>query len=143
MQSVTFAGGQSHGIAGYGTLDVKSPFGDVQYITNVQYVPGLHKNLSSIGQLAHRNYMVVFTSNRCVVLTRQKPHKILVSGTKDQSNGLYQLDTAASKATIQILPVYLAKYPTNSFFALEAKVATSSTDLAHLWHCRLGHLNYP
>jgi hypothetical protein len=145
--SVTFAGGQSHVIAGHGTVDVKSPSGDVQYITDVQYVLSLYKNLLSIGQLADRNCMVVFTSNRCTVLTKQKPHQVLASGTRDPSNGLYRLDTVASKATVRDLLAYLAQLPTkptqNSFPMIAADSATTSTDLTHLWHCRLGHLNYP
>jgi hypothetical protein len=68
--SVTSTGGQSHSIVESGTVNVKSPSIEVQYITDVQYVHGLHKNLLSIGQLVDRDCVVIFTSNKCTVLTK-------------------------------------------------------------------------
>ena len=42
-------GSQFHTIAGYGTIKVKSPFNDMQYNIDIQYVLDLSNNLQSIG----------------------------------------------------------------------------------------------
>jgi hypothetical protein len=154
QNTVTSTGGQSHAIAGHGTADVKTSSGDFQYITDVQYVPGLHKNLLSVGQIADLDCMVLFTKSKCAVLTNRKPYTVLASGSRESTNGLYHLDAITRIDSIQSFPP-LPNFLTQISSSIEShKVETqlplensaaeiAATHRAHLWHCRLGHLNYP
>jgi hypothetical protein len=151
QNSVTSVGGQSHAIAGHGIADVKTSSADFQYITDVQYVPGLYKNLLLVRQIADLNCLVIFTKRKYVVLINHKPYTILASGTRESSNGLYRLDTTIRTDFNQSLPV-LPNFLTELNSTVEnldsclsiVNLADDSPAIhrAYLWHYRLGHLNY-
>jgi hypothetical protein len=71
IQEVRIAGGETHGIEGLGSSTVKTKTGEIKLI-NVKYVPSLTKNLVSVGAIADRGNLVVFTHNHCFVLDGQK-----------------------------------------------------------------------
>ena len=103
--------------AGKGTIIVKTKSDNEKQISDVLYIPGLAHNLLSIGQLAHKGYLVTFHGNTCEIL--------------DQKSGLTMM-------TIEMTANKM--FPVN-FSCIDdyALMASSKTD-SWLWHMRYGHL---
>jgi hypothetical protein len=53
---MTAAGGETHRVAGYGDILVKFHDGEIKNIKNVLYVPGIHRNLLSVGRMAYTGW---------------------------------------------------------------------------------------
>jgi transposase InsO family protein len=113
---VKTAGGQTHPVAGKGTIvmDFSEPIN-----APVLYVPGVRKNLLSVGSLADRGLHFFFCKQDVVVLNTK--HKVIGHGLRDPSNGLYKFS-----------------FPTNTQFINEVSLSQSQN---RLWHQRLGHIN--
>jgi hypothetical protein len=92
--------------------------GIVQVITDVHYLPGLSKNLLSIGQLQQKNLTIVFQKDFCKVFHEEKG---LIMSTQMSSNRMYIIYAPV------IVPMCLK---------------TSSMIETKLWHDRYGHLRY-
>jgi hypothetical protein len=60
----------------------------IKTISDVLYVPGFMKNLLSIGMIVDRGHIVVFDSNKCLIIQNKDPHTIVVKSVKDPKNGL-------------------------------------------------------
>ncbi|XP_016702154.1 uncharacterized protein [Gossypium hirsutum] len=85
-------------------------------ISDVFYVLDIDQNLLSVGQLIVKGYSLVFKNNSCVV--EDSFGQVLV--TVPMTYRYFMLDVNQ----------------------LEKKAYTSATDLASLWHKRLGHVSY-
>ncbi|KAG8478378.1 hypothetical protein CXB51_028202 [Gossypium anomalum] len=85
-------------------------------ISDILYVPDIDQNLISVGQLIEKGYSLVFKNNSCVV--EDSFGQVLV--TVAMTDRCFMLDINQ----------------------LEKKAYTSATDLASLWHKRLGHVSY-
>ncbi len=78
-----------------------------------------------MGTIADKDCLVIFSANKCWVLNVKQPSKVLAMGTKNISNGLYQMQMELQQLTTLMME-------TNSTI-----IATTK-----LWHRRLGHLHY-
>lgn len=81
--SVAFASGQSHVIAGQNTIDLSLPNGEIKSLKDIRYVPGLHRNILSVGQITDMGNLCIFSRTECSVVSIQKQHKIVAKGIQD------------------------------------------------------------
>jgi hypothetical protein len=123
-QNVKFAAGQSHKVHGKGSILVSNN-GDVKHIDDNFYVPNITNNLLSMGTIADKGCLVIFGANKCWVLSAKQPSKVLAMGTRNTSNGLYQMQMELQQLTTLMMEI-------NSIV-----VAT-----IELWHKRLGRFHY-
>lgn len=117
------AEGQTHAIHRIGNVDFKLPSGEIKSIKDVPYVPGLHKNLLSTNQIVDREHMIVFDTDKCVVISKFSPSEIIASGARDKRSGLYNLSS----------------YPS----ILRPTLLRISRVSQRMWYARLGHISYP
>jgi hypothetical protein len=47
-------------------------------MNNVLYIPGVKKNLLSVGAIANMGYVVMFIPNKCWIVSKKHPHRIIV-----------------------------------------------------------------
>lgn len=91
---ISTAGGHTLNVAGKESVEVSTPSGGIQ-IDNVLYVPGIRKNLLSVGSIAdgEDRPKILFDSTHCWIL-RDFPlpaaHQVITKGKRDQKNGLYK-----------------------------------------------------
>ena len=97
-------------------MKVETSHGKIKQLDNVQFVPDLRYNLSSVGQLMSREHYVLFDDNTCVITHKKSGHKVQIVMT---SNKMFPLDVSNMED-----------------FAL----TTSIKDDSALWHLRYGHL---
>lgn len=60
-------------------------------VSDVFYVPGVKKNLLSVGCLTNLGHIALFNSRNCYVFDRGNPRSILLQGERDPHNSLYKL----------------------------------------------------
>jgi hypothetical protein len=123
--SMTAAGGESHRIAGIGNVPMKLSNGEIKTMTNVLYVPGVRRNLLSVGCVTDDGYSVKFYRNKCLIKHRQT--RIVVCKGSRLKRGLYKLNFEPVTPIIES-------------HTIETKARQLSKVL--LWHRRLGHLNF-
>ncbi|CAM8962365.1 unnamed protein product [Rhodiola kirilowii] len=112
---VTFGDGQRARVLAKGTLNV----GGIPHLEDVYCVDGLKANLLSISQLCDGRNQVQFTRNSCQVYDK---HGVCVMEGDRASNNCYLLSRATTPAAITCM--------------------LSKSDEVHLWHQRLGHINF-
>jgi hypothetical protein len=54
-------------------------------------LPRVSKNLLSIGAIVDMGYGVMFGVTNCWIISTKSPHKLIVKGRTDPTNGLYKL----------------------------------------------------
>jgi hypothetical protein len=121
---MTDAIGKSHLVKGKGKVFVQLPDGEIKCIDNVLYVPGVHRNLLSIGCIENQGYTLEFVKSTCIIRdlnTRQ----IFAKAERLSNRGLYQLKAQSVLNT-----------------AICSFEQTKAVQTALLWHRRLGHLNF-
>ena len=95
---------------------------------NVRYVKELKFNLLSVSQICDKKYPVLFTDTECLILSPK--FKLvddnLVILRVPRTNDVYSLDMKSL-------------HPAGRATCLVAK---ANLEEAHLWHRRLGHVNY-
>ena len=132
-KTVTTTDGERHAAGGSGDVNVKSDCGEIK-MTNVMYVPSLKRNLVSVGSLADKEHVIVFTNRKCLVLDNARNKQVVAQGVRHRGNGLYQLGVSSRKPSF-----------------MEANSVETTTDEANssvpveeikLWHKRYGHLHY-
>ncbi|KAL3677349.1 hypothetical protein R1sor_027297 [Riccia sorocarpa] len=130
---VKSAGGQVHSVKGSGNVLFKVENGEIKRVSDVLYVPGLSKNLLSVGRLTDKGVVVIFDTHQCVFFTKTRPIKVIGRATRDSKSGLYRFCGTPVINTGQ--------YPAtcNAVLSVESR---PSLELAHLWHKRFGHLSY-
>lgn len=119
--SIKTAGGEKLFVEVKGSVDFPTPSGSVRF-ENILYVPGVTKNLLSIGTITnnHEDYKMLFDSQKAWILRdfpSPKSHHIVTSGKRDHHNGLYKF-----------------RPPKNLINSITIK-----EENAKLWHSRLGH----
>jgi hypothetical protein len=57
-------------------------FGKIKTINDVFYVPNFMKNLLWIGMITNKGHVIVFESNKCLIVQNKDPHTIVVKGWK-------------------------------------------------------------
>ena len=91
-------------------------------MTDVWYVPGVTKNLLSVGKMADLGYGIYFNSHKVYIFCKPPSIKkllIITRGTRDHRNGLNRMD---------------------QFRPPEANLVITAPS-SDVWHARLGHLN--
>ena len=78
-------------IMGKRSVQLPMQNGEIKTMKDVCYVPGLNRNLLSIGQITNSSNLVLFTSSMYLVLTSKKPYKKIVVGRRDHETRLYKL----------------------------------------------------
>ncbi|CAL5371264.1 unnamed protein product [Camellia sinensis] len=106
-------------VLGKGTVRL-TVSGFTHVVSEVFFVPELKNNLLSIGQLQERGLAILIQHGKLKIY---HPEKGLIIQTEMTTNRMF---------------VLLA----NSLSPKPACLYTSTQDLAHLWHCRYGHLSY-
>ncbi|KAG8473238.1 hypothetical protein CXB51_035235 [Gossypium anomalum] len=100
---------------GRGNVVINTKSGN-KVISDVLFVPDIDQNLLSVGQLVEKGYSLAFKNGSCIV---------------EDSYG-QELVTVAMTDRCFVLDVN----------QLEKKASAGATDLASLWHKRLGHVSY-
>jgi hypothetical protein len=95
-KTVTTADGECHAVGGTGDVNVKSDCGEIK-MTNVMYVPSLKRNLVSVGLLADKGHVIMFTNSKCLVLDNVRNKHVVAQGVRHKGNGLYQLGISSRK----------------------------------------------
>jgi transposase InsO family protein len=122
------AGGHSHPIQGQGSINLSSSNGEIKRISSVYYVPGLNRNLLSVGQIAELGCLVMFDEEKCIVATKTKPSRVIARGKRNPSNGLYFLRSESSNLELNSLTLDLSSqvsYPSEP--TLSTQVGTSNS----------------
>ena len=102
-KTVKLASGIHHVIRGQGEINILQSSGEVNTIKGVKYVPGLSKNLLSMGQIIDCHNLVIFSKTRCLVITNSSPFTRVVVGVRDIQNGLYRLINLHSNLEAHLL----------------------------------------
>jgi hypothetical protein len=101
-------------------------------VEKILYVPGIGKNLLSIGKFADEGLYSIFGSKTCWILNIDNPLAILLTGTIEKSNSLYRLNSSVAG---RALPLSVPRLTANL-------VTTKQRQKVDLWHKRVGHLNF-
>jgi hypothetical protein len=64
--------------------------GETKKVNDVFYVPGINKNLLSMGAIINKGCVVIFGSQKCWIVI-SLPSKLIIEGERDKFNGLYKL----------------------------------------------------
>jgi hypothetical protein len=126
INSVSFVVGQSHKVHGKGT--VVTAHSEEIKMKNVLYVPGVKKNLLSVGAIANMGYVVIFSPISVGLCQKRYPHRIIVEGMKDTVNGLYRLVSIGSPRDVSQKREDVLLRERNINF--------------DLWHIRFGHIGF-
>lgn len=150
--SVSTANGARLAVAGQGTVTLYN-----NKVNKVLYVPGISKNLVSVGKLADHGHHVLFTRRECLVFAKGNSSKICMRGVRDPRNSLYRLTTSSLANYVRSRHSALAiNYaspdpepdpPGSLSSALQNQplIKSSTQQLGSttdLWHQRLCHANY-
>jgi transposase InsO family protein len=125
--SIKIASGEIIPVTGKGNVLLTTGEGTKE-IPRVLYVPGCQKNLLSVGALSDQGHLIAFDSNRCIVFSKGKPNGIFLTGTRDKKSKLYRMEAETASSL--------------HFPAQHINIAQTTTDQIHVWHRRIGHLNY-
>lgn len=89
-ESVKSIVGHKHLVYGKGRTII-SHNGAIKTVNNVLYVAKVSKVLVSIGAIVDMGYVVMFNVTKCWIISTKSPHKLIVNGIRDPTNGLYKL----------------------------------------------------
>jgi hypothetical protein len=92
---VTSAGGQSHCKEGHGVAKITLSNGKIKSIHDVQYVPRLYRNILFVGKTADLGHIALFDQSACFVISKEKPFRVVVKGTRMPGSDLYKLTQLA------------------------------------------------
>ena len=122
---VKTASGQSHSVTACGNVELPTVSGKRRMIDNVLLVPGIRRNLLSIGTLTDTGMIAWFDCNQCWPLADKTQPRIIARGQRDDSSGLYYLNF--EHLDTQQKEVDLTAAKSNDTF---------------MWHRRLKHLSF-
>ncbi|RLU19664.1 hypothetical protein DMN91_008221 [Ooceraea biroi] len=125
---VSLGDGTKHKVIGHGTVYIKRSVND-QWIDgrleDVLYVPGLNKNLFSVGACVNRNYKAVFKDNFVELFLQ---NQLMARGIKHVNNIFYML--------------FKVRANNDSVVRANGDACLAATTSLKRWHERLGHVNY-
>jgi hypothetical protein len=123
--TIKTASGTTLSIAGHGVAKL----GSNKELKQVLYMPRMCKNLLLVGKLTDQGHFVVYGPRKYWILDKSDSKQVLFKGKRNSSTSMYRLKTSLSGRNLQ-----------------EQDLANlsqlSSSDLAHLWHNRMGPLNF-
>ncbi|KAJ9567517.1 hypothetical protein OSB04_003483 [Centaurea solstitialis] len=117
-------------VEGKGSVTLKLTSGKELVLSNVFHVPEISKNLISGPVLSNKGFKVVIESDKFVITKGG-----VYVGKGYLNEGLFKLSTVNNSVN---------NYAIMNKTEVDESVATSMymIDLSHLWHSRLGHLNF-
>lgn len=124
--NVITASGARIPVAGKGDTKI----GGNKVVKKVLYVPGMTRNLLSVGQLTDEGYDIYFNSRHGYILDREDPTKVFLRATRDTNSSLYKLDTQREACS----EIHFSS-------ATTTRLVESKDSLLLLWHRRLSHVN--
>ena len=127
QSNVTTAGGRVLPIMGQGSANLDKN----KEIQRVLYVPGMCKNLLSVGKFADAGHYTLFGPHKCWIFAKDNPRRVLFTGSRSHTNSLYRLNSSLQGRAASPPPA------TATANALQA-----SPTQTQLWHHRTSHLNY-
>ena len=92
---VKTASGQSHSVTACGNVELPTVSGKRHMIDNVLLMPGIRRNLLSIGTLTDAGMIAWFDCNQCWPLADKTQPRIIARGQRDDSSGIYYLNFKA------------------------------------------------
>jgi hypothetical protein len=113
--AVTTVGGHALPIVGQGIAHINKN----KEVHSILYIPGMRKNLLSVGKLADDGNYTLFGPRHCWVFDKDNPSNVIFTGTRSHGNGLYRLHASpqiseswrSSSSLPPVLPVHLASNP--------------------------------
>ena len=155
------AGGQAMPIARQGSVNTTDSSGAIKTISQILYVLGVMTNLLSIGRLTDIGYTIVFETTQCIITDTYNDKAILLQGTCDPRNNLYRITSKIGQSCLSIISnvtsslsqsipatphiqtITVSPLAAPKLSASETRPSTrpSNADI-HLWHKRIGHINY-
>ena len=115
--TVKFGNNSTIPVMGKGRIGIVLKNGAKTYIMDVFYVPGLHQNLLSMGQLSERGYSMNIFNGVCTIRDR---FRRLITRVQMTRNRLFLMNIQHQK---------------------ESCFSSSIQDDSWIWHKRLGHVN--
>ena len=125
---ITTANGRTLPVTAQGALTLSG-----NKISEVLYVPGLCKNLLSVGKFADTGHYTLFGPRHCWVFAHDNLNKVILTGTRPHSNSLYRINTSLTGKI---------KRPSHMSIPRINAAIVSLPGLTELWHKRLGHINF-
>ncbi|TXG70958.1 hypothetical protein EZV62_005893 [Acer yangbiense] len=116
--SVKFGNDTTVPVMGKGKISITLKDGSQNAISDVLFVPNLHKNLLSVGQLSEKGYDIRIHEGICTINSAQKG---LIAKVKMSQNRLFPLPINSDS-----LPCF----------------SSVMCDENWLWHMRFGHVNF-
>lgn len=121
-------------------------------VKNVLYVPGIWKNLVSVGKLTNLGHDILFTQPRtqceCVIFDNKLPSKVCMRATRDPRNNLCRLSSSSLAKHICDTSVLLINHvlelpdPTSAASTRPSSTTNNIQSTTDLWHRSLCHANY-
>ena len=127
QSTVTTAGGRVLPVMGQGSanLDINKE------IQRILYVPGMCKNLLSVGKFADEGHFTLFRPNKCWIFAKNNPHRIFLTGARSHNHSLYRLNMSLQ-----------GRPSSPATTTATANLLQTDPSTTTLWHNRTGHLNY-
>ena len=125
---ITTANGRALPVMAQGALTLSG-----NKISEVLYVPGLCKNLLSVGKFADTGHYTLFGPRHCWIFAHDNLDKVILTGTRPHSNSLYRINTSLTENV---------KRPSHLSIPRINIATVTLPGLTELWHKRLGHLNF-
>ena len=94
----------------------------------------------SVEKIADVGHLTIFDKSSCLVISKDKPFRLVAKDTRTLGSGLYRLTQLAQNLdSPQIHPLDNSQ---NRQSIAPSLLTNSATQLSQLWHCRLGHINF-
>jgi hypothetical protein len=103
---VRSAGGQNHSVTGVGDVDIQVLFGKIKSNSSVLYMPGITKNLLSVGSLTDQRKTLVFKSQGCFVID-DASQRVEAVAIRENNRSLYKLQANSTYEGPEIHSVHL------------------------------------
>lgn len=144
LQQVTMAtaNGHIHSVEGQGEV-ILPHNSNINKLHNAYYVPGLRHNLMSVVQFVRQNNSIlVFGKDKCAILTKTQPSKIITVGYWDNKSQLYKLTHDGVVLRPQSRTNLTSLALLDNLDHPSHHNSKYSYNLSYLWHCRLGHVGF-
>jgi hypothetical protein len=88
---VTTAASRSLPVVGQGIAKLD----ENKAVNKVLYVPGMRKNLLSVGRFADEGYLTLFSSKQCWIFDKHDSRLVILTGSRERGNHLYRLNNSS------------------------------------------------
>jgi hypothetical protein len=104
-------------------------------------VPDLYRNVLSVGKVTDLGHVAVFDKTSCIVITRDRPFRIIAQGKHAPGSGVYKLTQLAQDLDHNPQQVHSLDSITKTNQNPPQNNSTVES-LSRLWHLRLGHTSF-